>query len=474
MPDQDQRRWLTAMRRTLRRRPAADATRSQDLTEHDDPSEQATVHINVEDYPTVRLRTRGVEQGPPRGERTQPRRDLPERTRHERHFPDRTPLMPEDAPAVRRPRPGEPRPSDPGAGQPRPPQTQAARRTSERRPATTPRNTPDRRADHRDDRRADHRDDRRDEGDELQALLQQLPEPAFLADPLPEPPSRTSNEHRGGGVLGAVLGGIRGAGTVRSTRAVERPENLYDRPPVSRRASPAWDVWAESHAGFRREDNQDSVSGRPPLIAVADGVGGGPAGDKASMIVLRMVRSALTHTPPDELDLRLSLRECAAALLGAAVADPALEGMATTLDAVVLGEPGSSAHVRGVHVGDGAVWLLEADRPPQPVTDSHRDRNGMLLHAIAAGVVPHCDEWRLRMRAGDRLVMASDGFHGQMRPEMVLRQLDDTRHMPARDASRALVRAALGAGGSDNVSVVVADLTVTGGGEPAPPHHWLR
>ncbi len=466
MPDQDQRRWLTAMRRTLRRRPAADATRSQDLTQYDDdPSEQATVHINVEDYPTVRLRTRGAGQGPPRADRTQPQRDfperhqqerlqqerhLPDRTRQERDLPDRTPLMPEDAPTVRRTRA-----VDPGPGQPRPPQSQAPRRTAERRPATTPRNTQD-----RDDRR----DHRRDEGDELQALLQQLPEPAFLADPPPEP---DRHPRPGAGVLGAVMGGIRGAATVRSTRAVERPENLYDRPPVSRRTSPTWDVWAESHAGFRREDNQDSVSGRPPLIAVADGVGGGPAGDKASMIVLRMVRSALTHTPPDELDLRLSLRECAAALLGAAVADPALEGMATTLDAVVLGEPGSSAHVRGVHVGDGAVWLLEADRPPQPVTDSHRDRNGMLLHAIAAGVVPHCDEWRLRMRTGDRLVMASDGFHGQMRPEMVLRQLDDTRHMPAREASRALVRAALGAGGSDNVSVVVADLTVTGG-EPAP------
>jgi protein phosphatase len=429
MPDQQQRRWLRdAMRRTLRRRSAADVTVSHDLTERDDPNQQPTVRLDRGDhpavragqdelFPVVRLRTRGGGQPP-----------------------DPTPIMPEDAPPARRPRGDQPRPSP----------ASAPRRTSERRSANTPRNL-----------RADP-GDRDDSAEELRALLQQLPEPAFLADPEPGRAPRT------GRTIGSLL---RGTGPEPRTRAVERPENLYDRPPVTRRPSPAWDVWAESHAGFRREDNQDSVSGRPPLIAVADGVGGGPAGDRASMIVLRVLRSALTHTPPDELDLHLSLRECSAALLGAAVADPALEGMATTLDAAVLGEPGSSAHVRGVHVGDGAVWLLEADRPPQDVTKSHRDRNGMLLHAVAGGVVPYCDEWRLRMRTGDRLVMASDGFHGQMPPAMVLRQLDDTRGMPARDASRALVRAALGAGGSDNVSVVVADLTVTGG-EPGPGRRW--
>ncbi|WP_238007308.1 protein phosphatase 2C domain-containing protein [Dactylosporangium sp. AC04546] len=300
----------------------------------------------------------------------------------------------------------------------------------------------------------------REPADDLQELLRRRPDPAVLADREPTPDNRP-----GPAVQMAMA---------TRTRAADRPPNLFDRPPVTRRPSPAWHVWAESHAGFRREDNQDSVLGQPPLIAVADGVGGGPAGDTASMIVLRMLRSGLRHTPPDEIDLQLSLRECAAALLGAVAAEPALEGMATTLDAVVLGEPGSSAHVRGTHIGDGAVWLLEGDRPPQLLTASHRDRSGVLVRAIAAGILPYGDEWKLRMRVGDRLVIASDGFHGQMQPEMVLRQLVDTRRMPAREASQGLVRAALGAGGSDNVSVVVADLAIDGGeaGEPGPPRRW--
>jgi protein phosphatase len=205
----------------------------------------------------------------------------------------------------------------------------------------------------------------------------------------------------------------------------------------------------------------------PPVVAVADGVAGGPAGDIASMIVIQAVREALQTLVDESGALESAMSLAGAALFGAAVIDESLRGMASTLDMAVLGEPARRTTVSGAHVGDGAVWLLAGENPPRQLTKTHRAPNGALTHAVRARMRTNGDTWQAVVRTGDRLVLATDGFHGQLPPEIAHRQLDDTRHMPAADAACALVRAALGGGGDDNISVVVADLL--GVGELPPP-----
>lgn len=226
-----------------------------------------------------------------------------------------------------------------------------------------------------------------------------------------------------------------------------------------------WATAERSHQGYRREHNEDAVHTSPNLVAIADGVGGGPAGGTAAQIVLRTIGTILQDPVVDESDLRTAVAQASAALYGASLVNKPLRGMATTLDFAVLGAPANgSARVRGAHVGDAAVWLITPDGGPRLLTKPHRTADGALTHAVGDSLRTYCEVWDSRLRVGDRLVMATDGFHGQLAKEIVGRQLEEIRSMSADDAADSMVRAALGGGGHDNVSVVVVDLVANGKG----------
>jgi protein phosphatase len=224
-----------------------------------------------------------------------------------------------------------------------------------------------------------------------------------------------------------------------------------------------WVTAQRSHQGYRRERNEDAVHTSPDLVAIADGVGGGPAGGPAARIVLRTIGTVLQDPVVDESDLRTAVAQASAALYGASLIDKRLRGMATTLDIAVLGLPASgSAQVRGAHVGDAAVWQITPDERPRLLTKPHRTAEGALTHAVGDSLRTYCEIWDARLRVGDRLVLATDGFHGQLAKDVADRGLAEVRGMSADDAADFLVATALGGGGQDNVSVVVVDLVPDG------------
>src|SRR5690606_15020120 len=108
---------------------------------------------------------------------------------------------------------------------------------------------------------------------------------------------------------------------------------------------------AVSDRGRVRENNEDAVHAGPRLIAVADGVGGGPSGEIASEIVIRTLAEMDTDPPPR------SLAEAVAAanqrLREAIQADPTLEGMGTTLTAMLA--HGDTLEL--AHIGDSRAYL---------------------------------------------------------------------------------------------------------------------
>ncbi len=61
---------------------------------------------------------------------------------------------------------------------------------------------------------------------------------------------------------------------------------------------------------------------------------------------------------------------------------------------------------------------------------------------------------RLKFLAGDLLVLSTDGLHGQI-PEHTLNSILNT-DTNLETKARALVKAALDAGGKDNITVVMA------------------
>lgn len=249
-----------------------------------------------------------------------------------------------------------------------------------------------------------------------------------------------------------------------------------------------------SDVGRRRTANEDAYLAQPlrGVFAVADGMGGHAGGQVAAQLALSTL-SGLIAAAPDSgyaADASLAAR---AQLLGwlaqtvdavnAAVHERArsqadLGGMGCTLCVALL--RGRSAFI--AHVGDSRIYLRRGGVTYQLTEDHSFSRelvgSGLLTEADVAahpqrhvlmraiGVLPkvHADTAFVELAAGDTLLLCSDGLHGEVADRAIDAALDTT---PPEQAARLLVRAALDAGGKDNVTVVVVRLLGTLLPEPA-------
>ena len=119
-----------------------------------------------------------------------------------------------------------------------------------------------------------------------------------------------------------------------------------------------------SDVGRVRSDNQDLDLLAPPLIAVADGMGGHKGGGTAARMAVDALRAVGSTTDP--ADLLVALRDANAAIAAAADADPELAGMGTTTTAGIV----DSGVLYLVHVGDSRAYLVRGGRIVQ-ITDDH-------------------------------------------------------------------------------------------------------
>jgi PPM family protein phosphatase len=244
-------------------------------------------------------------------------------------------------------------------------------------------------------------------------------------------------------------------------------------PEPADRAALALDAAVVSITGPRAE-NEDAGYAGPRLLAVADGVGGNVGGAVASSVVVEALAVAVRDAPVARLDAAVA---AANASLGHVVsARPELAGMATTLTAVAL----TGGGVVVAHIGDSRAYLLRDGRLEQLTSDqtvvqslldagliTADQARGHPLRSIVLGVLHGADDDLAHLvtttrpvRAGDRLLVCSDGLSGVVGPEMMARLLaEDSR--PTAAATR-LVRAALAADTHDNVTAVVADVVPTG------------
>ena len=113
---------------------------------------------------------------------------------------------------------------------------------------------------------------------------------------------------------------------------------------------------ARSDRGLIRGGNQDSVYAGPRLLAVADGMGGMAAGDVASNIVIAAMAPLDEDVPGNALvdALRGAVETANQQIRDAVDANPAMEGMGTTLTALLF----SGTRFGMVHIGDSRAYLL--------------------------------------------------------------------------------------------------------------------
>ncbi|MGW5054210.1 PP2C family protein-serine/threonine phosphatase [Actinokineospora sp. NPDC004072] len=216
-----------------------------------------------------------------------------------------------------------------------------------------------------------------------------------------------------------------------------------------------------------RDTNQDSWHAGERLIAVADGVGGAPAGEVASRLAMESVVAAGPDMAPAEAAVRAN-----AAVRAYAETDPATHGMATTLVIAALGADG---WVRGAHVGD-SVTLVQTDRVEflaSPHTlgaelvaaghltaeegARHPNRNA-LVRAVGMESTLQPDTWSRRAVPGERYLLCSDGLTDALPPPDFLAALAGLRAADPRQCVETLVRLACDAGARDNVTAVVGDV----------------
>jgi protein phosphatase len=237
-----------------------------------------------------------------------------------------------------------------------------------------------------------------------------------------------------------------------------------------------------SDIGLHRDDNEDRAYAGPRLLAVADGMGGHAAGEVASEAVIDVLRPLDVQIPAGELldVLADAVRRASATLRAMAATDPALEGMGTTLTALLW----SGSQLGLVHIGDSRAYLVRDGEVFQITRDhtlvqtllddgkiteaemsSHPQRS-LVLRALIAGRDGEADIQVREARAGDRYLLCSDGLHEVADAEAIARVLL-TVHDPDQ-AATDLIALAIAGGGPDNVTCIVADVVPAVATVPLP------
>jgi serine/threonine protein phosphatase PrpC len=123
-----------------------------------------------------------------------------------------------------------------------------------------------------------------------------------------------------------------------------------------------------SDIGRVRASNDDSAYAGERLIAVADGLGGRGRGGPASAAVIDALRPLDTGLPARDLlsALDQAVLDADAALRAMTRSDPSLEGMGSTLTAMLW----SGSRLSLIHVGDCRAYVLRSGELCQ-ITHDH-------------------------------------------------------------------------------------------------------
>jgi len=229
--------------------------------------------------------------------------------------------------------------------------------------------------------------------------------------------------------------------------------------------------------GRKRRRNEDAFVCEPPLFAIADGMGGAQAGELASRLAAAAIEEAGAAVGDAE-GVASAVRTANARIFERSLSDPAVAGMGTTATVALVDEHAGSLTL--AHVGDSRAYRYRDGELEQLTTDhslvAELVRSGRLTEAEAA-VHPHrsvitralgteadveVDTRTLDLAPGDLVLLCSDGLSAMVRDGQIARTLEESDRDPYI-AAEALVRAANAAGGEDNVTVVVFELTE---GEP--------
>jgi protein phosphatase len=272
------------------------------------------------------------------------------------------------------------------------------------------------------------------------------------------------------------------------------------------------EVVGRTEVGQVREHNEDSylvtrlesgtrdandlrhheLGARGTLLCVCDGMGGAAAGEVASNMAVESLAATMQKEhitpPPDGVTddeqtslgrtLREAAREANAQIFKEARQNLARSGMGTTMTAVLLRD--TNAVIAQVGDSRAYVWrqgaftqvtrdqslvnqLLESGHitPDQAKFFEH---SNVILQALGVQEDVEVQLSRVSLRRGDKILLCSDGLVGVVTDEEIGAVLGAVEDLD--DAARMLCELANGAGGPDNITVILAKVTGEALAEP--------
>ncbi len=231
----------------------------------------------------------------------------------------------------------------------------------------------------------------------------------------------------------------------------------------------------KTDTGRQRAINEDACGVLPAdtLFVVADGVGGGNAGESASRTAVStisgyLVDHCLYKTPDADLPRLFGggLEEANRSVRTAAASHIENQGMATTL---------LLCHLRKdkawfVNVGDSRGYIFAEDELLQITEDhsyvnelvrvgiltkeeaAHDRRSNVITRAIGAEHTVEGDLFEAEIREGDIILLCTDGLYGELEEEEIVALMREETQMQ-RLAER-LVQEANRKGGKDNITAI--------------------
>jgi serine/threonine protein phosphatase PrpC len=238
-----------------------------------------------------------------------------------------------------------------------------------------------------------------------------------------------------------------------------------------------------SDPGCVRRNNEDRylVDQQLGLYVVADGMGGAQAGEQASRIAVEAIASHIARSPRDCVeDLTNAFEEANRRVLETAAADPELEGMGTTLVALLE----CSGRLAVASVGDSRAYRFHDGRL-EPLTEDQNwasevgRRLGLADEVLRTHPLRHVLTMAIGVARslrvftgyadcppGSLFLLCSDGLHGVVPAAVIAGTLRANGSL--EEKNRRLIDAARQAGGPDNITTVLVRAGDEVGGQLRP------
>lgn len=236
--------------------------------------------------------------------------------------------------------------------------------------------------------------------------------------------------------------------------------------------------------GKVRDHNEDAFLVRPDdnVFVVADGVGGNNSGEVASQNAVLGIDRFLKRRPIERVHNAKNmqeelmeyflecLREINRSILADSITQAENAGMATTV--VMAHLINKTLYV--VNLGDSRAYLIRKDEINQITEDhtyvnklvktgnitkqeaEHHPKKNVITKALGADHDVQPDFFKTTLKKKDRVILCSDGLHGELSDEEILRIVKAEKDPDG--ICQSLVASANEKGGRDNITVICIEI----------------